>query len=211
MNLGLGDKSAHGGPGFRDHRLRFVLRSQRIQAPAARISIQNPESRIQNLPSRAAAYVAYLCLSLALTLSVPAYTISGTVIDNQAKPVPNALVWLNQDRTPKKAECDANGAFTFQDVAVGPVEIVAWKDGYSCGGLDALVAGDAAISIALGEPDTISARIIERRIDPRTAASTPPSPIVGASVLTMYVNDAFHVSVEDLSRLGFPNPRSDDQ
>ena len=140
-----------------------------------------------------------------------AYKLTGMVLDTQAKPVPGASVWLNQDRNLKKAECTADGTFSFDDVAIGPAEIVAWKEGYACGGLDARVAGDANISIALGEPDSISVRVIERRLDPRTAASTPPSPIVGASVLVMFVNDAFHVSVEDLARLGFPNPRSDGQ
>ncbi|MBM3288764.1 MAG: redoxin domain-containing protein [Candidatus Hydrogenedentes bacterium] len=111
---------------------------------------------------------------------------------------------------PKKTECNAEGAFVFDDVSIGPIEIVAWKDGYAYGGLDARVAGDAFVTIALGGPDVISVRAIERRLDPRTAESTPPTPIAGVSVLSLFVDDTFHVSVEDLAPLGFPNPRSND-
>lgn len=152
----------------------------------------------------------YLSLCAILSSSSIAHTVSGNVVDAQGAPVPNAVVWINQDRTPRKTDCDANGAFSMEDVATGAAEIVAWKEGFACGGLDARVAGDATVSIALVEPGVISVHLIERRLDPRTAASTPPSPIVGARVLTMYVNNAFHVSVEDLARLGFPNPRSDE-
>lgn len=153
---------------------------------------------------------ALYCLAFLCAFSAFAHTISGAVVDAKGAAVPNATVWLNQDRKPVKTECDGSGKFAFENVAIGPVEIVAWKQGFSCGGLDARVAGDATIQITLGEPGSITARVIERRLDPRTAASTPPKPIVGASVLVMYVNDAFHVSVADLARLGFPNPRSND-
>lgn len=153
-------------------------------------------------------FTALSCFVLAL--AAHAHTIGGAIVDANGVAVPNATVWLNQDRKPVKTECDASGKFVFENVAIGPVEIVAWKKGFSCGGMDARVAGDATIQIALGEPGSISARVIERRLDPRTAASTPPKPIVGASVLVMYVNDTFHVSVADLARLGFPNPRSND-
>lgn len=140
-----------------------------------------------------------------------AFTLTGTVTTIDGKPLSGAQVWLNQDRTPKKTVCKEDGTFQFENVAVGPVEIVAWKPGLSCGGLDARVAGDANVAIALGEPDAIVVHTIERRIDPLTAVPGPPSSIVGASVLVMYVNDAFHVSVQDLAPLGFPNPRSDDK
>ena len=156
----------------------------------------------------ASRFVVLNGLALACAISAYAHTISGAVVGGKGEAIPNATVWLSQDRKPVKTECDASGKFVFENVGIGPVEVVAWKKGFSCGGLDARVAGDATITITLGEPSSITARVIERRLDPRTAASTPPKPIVGASVLVMYVNDTFHVSVADLARLGFPNPRS---
>ena len=119
--------------------------------------------------------VALNCLALACAISACAHTISGVVVDAKGAAVASAAVWLNQDRKPVKTECDGSGKFVFENAAIGPVEIVAWKQGFSCGGLDARVAGDATVTIMLGEPGAITARVIERRLDPRTAASTPPN------------------------------------
>ncbi|MCC6699701.1 MAG: carboxypeptidase regulatory-like domain-containing protein [Candidatus Hydrogenedentes bacterium] len=156
--------------------------------------------------------IATLRLILALmvaTASAFAYDVSGLVVDLQAKPVAGASVWLVQDRIPLRTETDTEGHFLFKDVAVGPVEIVAWKEGYAVGGRGAKVVGSAEIAIALGEPGTFTLRLISRAKNPETKGELPPEPVEGARIETMLVNDAFNVAVDDLTRLGFPSIRSD--
>ncbi len=153
-------------------------------------------------------------LLFGILLSTPfaaeAHTVKGIVTDVQANPVANAIVWINQDRSPRRTEAAADGTFLFADVATGHIEIVAWKDGFACGGMDARVAGDASVAIALGEPENVSLLLLERRLDPRTGAPDPAVAVPGARVLSMYVNNTFSVTVEDLAPLGFPNPRSNE-
>lgn len=86
---------------------------------------------------------------------------------------------------------------------------MAWKDGFSVGGLDARLVGASDVQIAVGEPDVLSIRLIERArgID---EAPGPPRPIEGARIASLFVNDSYHVSVEDLAPAGFPSPRSDE-
>ena len=149
-----------------------------------------------------------VALLLASTASL-AYEVSGIVVDLQAKPIAGASVWLVQDRLPRRTEADAEGHFKFADVAVGPVEIAAWKQGYAVGGRGAKVVGSAEIAVALGEPAEFSLRLITRGKHPETGKELPPEPVEGARIETMLVNDAFNVAVDDLTRLGFPSVRSD--
>ncbi|MDZ4857997.1 MAG: carboxypeptidase regulatory-like domain-containing protein [Candidatus Hydrogenedentes bacterium] len=154
--------------------------------------------------------VLFALIFVCLACASYGHTVSGIVTDAQANPVANASVWLNQDRAPRKTDAAPDGTFSFDGVDTGLVEIVAWKEGLACGGMDARVAGDASVGIVLREPATVSLQLLERRLDPRTGAPEPPRPIAGARVLSLFVNNEFHASVEDLAPLGFPNPRSDD-
>lgn len=147
-------------------------------------------------------------LFLASVSSGAGFDVNGTVVDSQSAGVEGATVWLVQDRRPQRTQADSNGRFRFRDVVVGPVEIVAWKEGFAYGGLDANAVGPSDVQIVLVEPDSMRVRLLERSRDPRTATDQPPSPVQGARLLQMTINDRFHVSVDDLTRHGFPNPRS---
>jgi peroxiredoxin len=142
------------------------------------------------------------------TLISHAHEISGRVVDSTGAPVTGCGVWVSQDRVAHHTVTDESGRFAVKDLVTGPVEIVAWKEGYAVGGMDARLVGMADVTISIVEPDTLSIYLIERSrgID---EAPGPPRPIEGARVASMFVNDAFHVPVEDLASSGFPSPRSD--
>lgn len=161
-------------------------------------------------PCTSSVLPSVVLLYIASVSSAAGFEVSGTVVDGHSATVEGATVWLVQDRRPQRAQTDPNGQFRFHDVVVGPVEIVAWKEGFAYGGLDANAVGPSDVRIVLAEPDSMRVRLLERSRDPRTATDQPPSPIEGARILRMTINDRFHVSAEDLTRHGFPNPRSDE-
>lgn len=130
-----------------------------------------------------------------------AHEISGVVVDRDEEPIAEASVWVDQDRSVRKTVTDAHGRFTFPEIQAGPIEIVAWKDGYALGGLDAEVAGSADVVLSLAEPDTVRLRIINQASEP----------VAGARIKALSVGHTFNVSVEDLADHGFPEPRSDEE
>ena len=129
------------------------------------------------------------------------FTLSGAVTDAEGYAAPNASVWLTQQRNVRHTEADERGMFEFSAVSVGRVELVAWKEGHSIGGMEALVAGSDSVTIALSEPEDIEVRVINHEFEP----------LPGAHLKSMTVGDSFHVSVEDLAEHGFPAMRCDDE
>ncbi|MBI4557670.1 MAG: carboxypeptidase regulatory-like domain-containing protein [Candidatus Hydrogenedentes bacterium] len=128
------------------------------------------------------------------------FTITGTVVDASGQSIPEASVWFSQDRRARKTSADAGGRFRFEDVAAVRAEIVAMKDGYAVGGLDAYPVGPSDVKIVLGTPDVLHLRVID----------ATHQPVAGARIKSMTVNDAFHVSVIDLVESGFSSDRSED-
>lgn len=121
-------------------------------------------------------------------------------MDAEQKPVAGAAVWLVQDRVVTRAKSADDGAFRFDDVAVGPVEVVARKDGLALGGYMGFVVGDGDIVVQLAKPAELPLRIL----------GPDYAPLAGARIRRMMINNAFHVAVEDLVDTGFPPLRSDD-
>ena len=70
-----------------------------------------------------------LALLLLLPFAARGVDVAGTVNDASGKPVSGATVWLTQDRQPRHSETDANGGFTFPNVAAKPADLVARKEG----------------------------------------------------------------------------------
>jgi hypothetical protein len=96
---------------------------------------------------------------------------------------------------------DGEGRFRFDELPVGPVEVVARKPGLAMGGYAGFLAGDGAIVVNLAEPATMRLRIL----------GADYKPVAGARVRGMLVGGAFHVAVEDLAAHGFPPLRSNDE
>jgi len=132
--------------------------------------------------------------------SATALEMRGRVLDPEQKPVADAAVWLVQDRVVTTAKSATDGAFRFDDVAVGPVEVVARKEGLAFGGYTGFVVGDGDIIIQLARPAELPLRIL----------GADYAPLAGARIRRMMINNAFHVAVEDLVDTGFPLLRSDD-
>lgn len=128
-----------------------------------------------------------------------AFEISGIVCDAGGNPVSAASVWLSQERRVHVTQTDARGRFGFQNARAVRTELVAWKAGYALGGLEGPLLDSADVRLVLPEPEVLRLRLLDEQ----------SRPIEGASVKVMFVNEAFHVSVEDLVEHGFPSWRSD--
>ncbi len=128
-----------------------------------------------------------------------AFDVTGVVIDPAGKPVSGARVWLCQDRTARHADTDAVGAFSFGDVAPRPVDLVAYKEGFSFGGQTAAVIGSGTVTLVLSEPATLTIR----------AKNESFEPIAGAFIRHLCISDAFNVAVSVLNADGFAPMRSD--
>ncbi len=56
--------------------------------------------------------------------------VRGRVVDRGGQPVPGAEIAAGRDVAAVRS--DAEGGFVIEDVALGPVEIAAWRDGFAC-------------------------------------------------------------------------------
>lgn len=140
-----------------------------------------------------------LCIAVG-SFTSEAHEISGTVYDHAGNVVPNAKVWLIQERIPKAAVSDAQGAFSFDAVATGPVAVFAYREGHALGAVGGQVIDDTEITFNLEEPDSIRLRTID----------TDYKPVRGARLKKLVLNETVDLFMEDVVPLGFPSIRSDD-
>lgn len=152
---------------------------------------------------RARSFATYCCAALALLAQslAAAYTIQGEVVTREGTAVPNARVWLNRSRVAQVVTTGADGRFRFEDIAAGPVQLVAYADGLAIGGIEGPCTRDEDLQLLLDAPQTTRLRIINRRYEP----------IEGARVRKLTVNDSFTVLIEDLADLGFPAAISNEE
>lgn len=133
--------------------------------------------------------------------SAQAAKLTGSVVDIEGNAVPDATVWVTQQRRVRTVETGADGTFTAPDIDVALTEVVGYKPGYALGGATALVVGDATVEIVLAPGDLITVKVLD----------VQSNPVAGATVRSMVVSGSFVVSVEDLVSHGLPPIRSDDQ
>lgn len=131
-------------------------------------------------------------------VSAHAFQVQGVVTDARGEAVVGAKVWLEQDRTIRQTETAEKGYFVFEDATAGAVNVVVWKEGHAVGGLSAPLWEDMAMAIALGEPATLTLRVVDQR----------RKPIEGARIGWMQVAESFSIPAADLARHGFMSWRS---
>lgn len=136
-----------------------------------------------------------------LTSLAHAATLRGHVVDAAGAAVPDAKLWLWQEHTTKTSTSAADGAYSFEDVQTGTMQLVALKEGLALGGASRFVVGDGEEEIVLGPAGQIHLKI-----------TSPPSqsPAAGVRVFALLVSDSFVVPAEELAAHGFPQWRSGD-
>lgn len=139
-------------------------------------------------------------VSATLSFSAQGLELRGRVVDKDNAPVSGAAVWIDQERAVQTTESGKKGEFKFRDVRVGPVEVVARKEGFALGGYTGFVIDDGEVTITLTPPAPLELRIVDPAYEP----------VPGARIRGMRINGAFNVCVEDLVEHGFPRLRSDD-
>jgi len=127
--------------------------------------------------------------------------LSGTVVDEEARVVAGAQVWLWQEGGVQDATAGPEGKYSFSGVMQGPAQVVAYVEGKAIGGATRFVVGDAEETLVLGPAGTAVIRLL---------AEGSSAPIAGARIISLVVADTFIVPVEDLQAHGFPLLRSDD-
>ncbi len=140
-----------------------------------------------------------LCVMLP-ALPMGAATISGIVVRADGAAIEGARVYMNQDRRVRDMTTGGKGTFRFEEVAVGPMEVVAYHPDFAMDGFTTVPVDDLEVNLVLTEPAGIAIRVINNEF----------MPVPGARITGMVVNDRFAVSVEDLAEKGFPMLRSDD-
>ena len=141
--------------------------------------------------------VSILLLVLAATAQ-GTVTVSGAVTAQQA-PVAEATVWWIQDHEVTKTATNAEGKFSL-DAAIGPLEVVVWKDGFALNGFHGLVSKALDLTLSLAPATATPLRLIGPTF----------LPVPGARVDRLLINDQVMVAVEELLPHGFPPLRSND-
>lgn len=138
----------------------------------------------------------------AWTLAFPGAgsVISGKVLNTGGASVEDVLVFINQDRRVRNVTTGKDGAYRFEDVAVGVMELVAYHADYAMDGFTTVPIGDMEVNLVLTAPSSIAIRVINKDF----------MAVPGARIISMVVNDRFVVSAEDLAGNGFPRLRSND-
>ena len=129
-----------------------------------------------------------------------AATISGKVLRADGAAVEGARVFIDQDRRVREMTTGKHGTYRFEEVAVAPMEVVAYHPDFAVDGFTTVPVDDMEVNLVLTTPAGIAIRVINNEF------MTVP----GARITGMVVNDRFAVSVEDLAGNGFPMLRSDD-
>lgn len=144
--------------------------------------------------------VFILCAGM-FVLPVSASTISGKVSGVDGTPIKDALVLICQDRRARDVVTGKDGAFRFDGMNVGVIELVAYHPQYAVDGRTMVPIDDMEVNLVLSRPASIFIRVINKDF----------MVVPGARITSMAVNDRFVVSVEDIADKGFPLLRSDDE
>lgn len=145
-----------------------------------------------------------LCASLSLVglfaggLTASALTVDGTVYDNTGAKVVAAKVWIVHERGIRSGETSDAGAFSFEDMAPGEIDLVIYKAGFALGGATGPLTDDASLEIALLPAATAVARVV----------GPDHVPLGGARLRFVVLDDELRVRYEELSELGLPSIRS---
>ena len=157
-------------------------------------------SKVNPFPKRIIGVIGAICGLLLLSTTAAAFTVAGVIAQPDRNPAAGASVWLSQDRLVRTTTTDDRGRFRFEDVPPGPIEVVAYQEGYSLGGVTGDLLDNVDVSIRLRVPAAITLR----------TSDSLGKRIPGARVKSLLINDAFHVAVEDLVDHGFPPIRGDE-
>ena len=130
-----------------------------------------------------------------------ALTIKGRVLLEDGKPVEGACVWLEQERSVQRCLSSAEGRFSFDNAAVRPTNVVAWKEGFCLAGRSGLPVEDMEFDLVMGPAGSVNLRVTDSNFNP----------VPGSRIRSMIVCDAFGVAVEDLVNHGFPELRANDK
>ncbi len=151
--------------------------------------------------TRHACFLPIFLVSLVAACPAFGLTIIGHVVNTEGDPVEGAGVWVSQEGRVQQTETGPDGAYRFDGLRVGSIELTALKTGRAIGGRTAFAVGDTEIRLVLVEPGSASVRVLDRR----------GRPIPGARVKTLAVGGQFLAPVEALAPHGFPTLRADDE
>jgi len=131
-------------------------------------------------------------------LPAVAITVDGIVYDDSGATLESASVWVVHDLGIRTGKTSATGAFSFDDLTAGEIDLVIYKEGFALGGATGPLSDDASMDIALLPAATAVARVI----------GPDHAPLGGARLRFAVLDDGLRVRFEELSELGLPSIRS---
>lgn len=139
--------------------------------------------------------VVLLCLQGASAL-----TISGLVEDGEGAPLSGATLWAVQGTNIMTTTSSDGGLFFLEELHVGNVLVVGYKEDFGIAGAQAPVAGDTGVKLILPKAESLRYRI-------RNGQSIP---VAGARVRYLRMGKDIVVPAEILEVRGLPSARSSD-
>jgi len=95
-------------------------------------------------------------------------------------------------------ETQTDGSFSFADIDAAPVDLVAYKEGLTFGGISLYVPGMDSVPIVLSEGASLKIRVKSPAYDP----------LEGARLKSIVINDSIYVPLATLEENGLSLPRS---
>ncbi len=145
-------------------------------------------------------YALLLLAGATCIAPVSAADLSGTVRDAEGQSIADARVWLWQSESVATGTTGADGAFTFDQLAVGIFTVVVLHDDFALDGFTGFAAGDATLEILLRPAATQTIHVVDDGFQN----------LAGARIHRLSVEGRVDVPVNDLVPHGFPELRSGD-
>jgi len=129
------------------------------------------------------------------------YTITIRTLTADGSPLPDSKIWVVLDRKVYTGLSDDNGLWTLENLRAAPITVVSLKEGHSIAGNEGYLIQDETIALYSRKPQTLELETV-------TPKNTP---IAGALLRELRVNNRFTVNFELLSPHGLSSFVSDEK
>jgi hypothetical protein len=129
------------------------------------------------------------------------YTLTIHTLGPDTSPLPETELWVVVDRRVFTGKSNDEGIWILENLPSAPITIVALKDTFSLAGNEGYLIQDESIKLQLRKPQELMIQ----------AVTPQNTPIAGAALRELRINDRFSVNYELLKSHGLPSVHSDEE